>query len=189
MRPALYLAFLALLSVSACRPAAAPVTVSNNPVSVNDRPIKNLPLTSSKPLEEMSWRDKDERVQKVADLKGKAVILDFWATWCGPCRDEIPHLNALLAKHGADNLQILGLNVGGEEDYPEIPKFTKETRIDYPIVFPEVALTAWVFAESDAIPQTLVLDRTGKLIERFTGFNPDIQQKLDAAVEKAVASN
>jgi len=189
MRSALYLSIFALLLVSACRPAAAPVAVSNSPVSINDRPLKNVPLTVSKPLEEMSWRDADDRVQKVSDLKGKAVILDFWATWCGPCRDEIPHLNALLAKHGADNLQIMGLNVGGEEDYPEIPKFTKETRIDYPIVFPEVALTAWVFAESDAIPQTLVLDRSGTLIERFTGFNPDIQRKLDAAVEKAVSSN
>jgi len=134
----------------------------------------------------MSWTDSEQRVQKLGDLTGKAVILDFWATYCPPCREEIPHLNALLAKHGNDNLHIVGLNVGGAEDLPRIPDFVKNTKIDYPIAFPEDELTQFIFATRSDIPQTAVFDRKGAMIAKFVGFSPAIQQELDAAVEQAV---
>jgi thiol-disulfide isomerase/thioredoxin len=161
-----------------CRPAAPPVSVSNQPVTSNAR--------SSKPLSEMSWTDADSRVQKLGDLSGKAVILDFWATYCAPCKEEIPHLNSLLAKYGAENLRIVGLNVGGEEDRAAIPKFIATTKIDYPIATPEDELTRFIFAEDDAIPQTAVFDRKGTMITKIVGFSPSIQKRLDAAVEEAL---
>ena len=185
---------IAMLSISAfaalaCTPAAAPVEVSNKPSSVNERPTMNAPLPQTKPLAEMSWTDQKDVVQKVGDLKGKAVILDFWATWCGPCRQEIPHLNSLIAKYGADNLQIIGVNVGGEEDYPEIPKFVAETRIDYPIAFPEPALANYIFAQQDDIPQTLIIDRVGNVVTKLVGFDTRTQIRLDAAVERALKAD
>lgn len=180
---------LAILAAAGCRPAAAPVAVSNKPLSVNGRPTTNLPTQPAKPLAEMSWTDFDDRVHKVSDLKGKAVILDFWATYCGPCREEIPHLNSLVAKYGADNLHVVGLNVGGPEDRVEIPKFTKTTKIDYSIAFPEDALSQFIFAERDDIPQTLVLDRSGNTVIKVVGFGPGIKKELDDAVEKAINSN
>lgn len=173
---------------AACRPAAAPVAVGNKPVSVNDRPTTNLPVVATKPFADMSWSDSNDRIYKVSDHKGKALILDFWATYCGPCREEIPHLNSLMAKYGADNLHIVGLNVGGEEDILKIPEFTKTTKIDYAIGFPEDALSQFVFAERSDIPQTIVLDRAGNQVTKIIGFSPAIQKELDAAVEKAVNS-
>src|SRR5438477_644437 len=113
------LSLFAVLLSTACRPAAAPVSVSSKPVSINDRPRTNLPLPPKKPLEEMTWAAGDGKTQTLKDLQGKAVILDFWATYCPPCKEEVPHLNALLARYGADNLTIIGLNVGGEEDQPK----------------------------------------------------------------------
>ena len=141
-----------------------------------------------KPISEMSWTDAEQRVQKLSDLNGKAVILDFWATYCPPCREEIPHLNSLLAKYGADNLHIVGLNVGGEEDMPAIPAFIKNTKIDYPIAFPEDELTRFIFGDRSDIPQTAVFDRKGKMISKIVGFSPAIQKELDAAVEQAIAT-
>lgn len=164
-----------------CRPAAPPVSVSNRPVASGDR----QPM---KPISEMSWTDYDQRVQKLADLKGKAVILDFWATYCPPCREEIPHLNSLLAKYGSDNLHIVGLNVGGAEDRPAIPAFVKNSKLDYPIAFPEDELTRFIFGERDDIPQTAVFDRQGTMITKIIGFSPTIQKELDAAVEQAVGT-
>lgn len=165
-----------------CTPAAAPISVSNRPASVNGRRM-------FKPLAEMSWTTTDGRVQKLADFKGKAVILDFWATYCGPCREEIPHLNSLIAKYGVDNLRIVGLNVGGVEDKAKIPQFVSQTPIDYEISSPESELNDFVFAESSSIPQTLVFDRQGNLLTKVVGFNPTIQKELDDAVETAVRSN
>ncbi len=187
MRKVLF-ALLAVSIISGCRPAAAPVSVGNKPVSINDRPTTNLPLAPTKPLAEMSWTDANDRVQKISDMKGKAVILDFWATYCAPCREAIPHLNSLVAKYGEDQLLIVGLNVGGEEDRLKIPQFVSTTRIDYLIAYPEDALSNFIFAERSEIPQTAVFNRSGEMIAKLVGYNPAIQKELDAAVEKAVNS-
>ena len=177
----LCLVLLPLLLSWDCRPAAPPVSVSNQPLTSSGRPLK--------PLREMSWTDGESRVQKLGDLSGKAVILDFWATYCAPCKEEIPHLNSLLAKHGPENLQIIGLNVGGAEDRASIPKFIATTKIDYAIAFPEDELSRFIFGENDAIPQTAVFDRKGTMITKIVGFGPAIRKELDAAVEQALISN
>ena len=189
MRTALFclLTFAILLS-TACQPAAPPVSVSNKPVSINDRPTTNLPAASTKAITEMSWTGDGDKVQKLADLKGKAVILDFWATNCPPCVEEIPHLMALQEKYGADNLLLIGLHVGDDEDRALIPAFSKAHKLDYPIAFPDSELSRFVFSDGDEIPRTLIIDRNGKVVKRTVGFGPAIQKDLDAAVEQAVKS-
>lgn len=137
----------------------------------------------------MSWTDPDSRVHKLGDLKGKAVILDFWATYCGPCREGIPHLNSLLAKYGNDDLAIVGLNVGGKEDMDKVPGFAKTTKIDYPIALPEDELSRFIFAGRTEIPQTAIFDRNGNLVKKLMGFNAAVKKELDTAVEAAVSSN
>ena len=146
-------------------------------------------MPPTKPLGDMSWTDESDRVSKLYDLKGKAVIMDFWATYCEPCKREIPHLNSLLAKYGSENLHIIGLNVGGEEDRPKIPRFIETTKVDYPIAFPESELSNFVFAAQSDIPQTLIIDREGKIVSKIIGFGPAQQKELDAAVEQATKSN
>ena len=112
MRIACLLLIAALLTIG-CRPAAAPVSVSNKPVSVNGVPARDAQANPTKPVAEMSWTTFDGSVQKLKDLNGKVVVLDFWATYCPPCIEEIPHLMELQAKHGPDNLLVVGLHVGG----------------------------------------------------------------------------
>jgi len=183
-----YFLGLAAVLLMGCRPSAAPVAVGSKPVSINDRPTTNLPAQNEKPIDAMSWTDENERVHKVADYKGKVVILDFWATYCPPCREEIPHLNSLLAKYGPEKLHIVGLNVGGEEDFKLIPEFVRTTKIDYPIAAPEDALSRFIFFERSDIPQTLLIDRSGNIVTKIVGFSPAIQKQLDTAVEKAITS-
>jgi thiol-disulfide isomerase/thioredoxin len=167
----------------ACRPAAAPVAISNRPVSINDVPQGRA---VTKPFEQMSWTTIDEGRSQIKDLRNKVVVLDFWATYCPPCRDEIPHLNALQTRYGNDRLQVVGLNVGGPEDRPKIAAFVQELKVGYPIGFPEDALIEFIFDGNSTIPQTAVFDRDGRLIIKFIGFDRNIQEQLDRAVEKAV---
>jgi thiol-disulfide isomerase/thioredoxin len=169
---------------SACQPAAAPVAISKRPVSIND---VRQPNAAPKPVAEMTWTNLDGSEQRVADHRDKVLILDFWATYCPPCRDEIPHLNALQAKYGPDRLQIVGLNVGGDDDRPKIPAFVSELKVAYPIAFPEQALLTYVSGEDDRIPQTAVFDKQGQLVLKIVGFDPAIKEQLDRAVESAVS--
>ena len=129
----------------------------------------------------MSWTSLDGKVQKLKDFEGKVVLLDFWATYCAPCLEEIPHLMELQAKYGSD-LHVIGLHVGGDEDRPKVPEFVDRLKITYPLAYPEDALSAYVFGQETAIPQTAVFDRTGKMVKKITGFGPAIKTELDEAV-------
>jgi thiol-disulfide isomerase/thioredoxin len=190
-RAFLTIAFAVWLT-AACRPAAAPVSIGNKPISINDVRQKGVPLPPSKPIGEMTWTLLDGKTntdlgeQKMKELTGKVVVLDFWATFCPPCIEEIPHLRELQAKYGADNIAVIGLHVGGEDDRPQVPKFVEKLNIDYVLATPEDALTTFVFAGRDDIPQTAVFDRQGVLIEKFVGYDAIVKSRLDAAVESAV---
>ncbi len=172
--------------LAACRPAAEPISISNQPISASGATATNLPLPPSKPLGEMTWNAFDGKTRKLADLKGKAVILDFWATYCPPCLDEIPHLNTLQAKYGAENLQIVGLHAGDAEDLAKVPAFAERLKINYILASPEPELLRFIFAGQNEIPQTAVFNREGKLIRKFVGFDVKIKNDLDKAVEDAL---
>ena len=176
----------AIVFAVSCRPAAAPVSVGNKPVSVNGVPAPDAQSQPLKPVTEMSWTGFQGNVQKLKDLEGKVVVLDFWATYCKPCIEEIPHLMQLQAKYGED-LRVIGLHVGGDEDRPKVPEFVERLKITYPLGYPEDALTAYIFGQQTAIPQTAVFDRSGKLVKKITGFDQRIKLELDEAVAAAVA--
>lgn len=177
---------------SACRPAAAPVTISNRPVSVNGMPMAGAPMPPSKPVEQMYWTtfdgvsNSDGSIQKLKDFQGKVVILDFWATYCPPCLEEIPHLKELQKKYGRENLEIVGLHVGGAEDRPKVPAFVEKLKIDYTLATPEDDLSRFIFGAETAIPQTAIFDRSGKFVKKIVGFDAQIQKELDAVVEQAI---
>lgn len=182
-------AAVVVFAFAACRPAAAPVSVGNKPVSVNGVPLRGAQAEPRKPLPEMSWTGFEGTVYKLKDHRGKVVILDFWATYCPPCIEEIPHLLALQEKYGAGQLAIVGLHVGGEEDRPKVPEFVERLKINYELGYPEDDLTAFVFGQESAIPQTAVFDRNGRLMTKIVGFNAALKEELDRAVEKAINQN
>jgi len=182
----------AFLLFTACRPSAAPVSISNKPISINNVPQTNLPMPPAKPFGEMTWTifdgstNVDKNEQKLKDLQGKVVILDFWATYCPPCLEEIPHLRELQKKYGRENLEIVGLHVGGEDDRPQVPVFVERLKIDYTLATPEDALRDFIFAARTDIPQTAVFDRNGLLIEKFICFHATVKNRLDKIIEQIV---
>jgi len=173
------------LLTSACRPAAAPVSISNKPISINNVPQTNLPLPPIKNVENLGWTLFDSRRATLSDYRGAVVVLDFWATYCPPCLEEIPHLNRLKNKYGAD-LQIVGLHVGDEEDREKVPEFVRRLEINYDLAYPEAALSNALMGADNAIPQTFVFDRSGKLTKKIVGFDNIIKADLDAAIEQAI---
>jgi cytochrome c biogenesis protein CcmG/thiol:disulfide interchange protein DsbE len=173
----------ALCLAAGCRPAAAPVSVSNKPVSVNGVPQTNLPMPM-KNVETLGWDTFEGIPEKMGEYKGKVVVLDFWATYCPPCLEEIPHL-VQLQNNNAD-LRVIGLHVGGEEDRPKVPAFVEKLKINYTLAYPEDTLSSALMGAESAIPQTFVFDRDGKLVKKFVGFNRQIKSELDTAIQEAL---
>jgi cytochrome c biogenesis protein CcmG/thiol:disulfide interchange protein DsbE len=104
------------------------------------------------------------------EFAGKVVILDFWATWCPPCREEIPHFVQLQSKYREQGLVIVGLSLdaGGAKD---VAPFAEEHNVNYPMLIGNDE-TAKAFGGVNSIPTTFVLDRQGKIVKRFVGFTP-----------------
>ena len=145
-----------------------------------------MPPTRAASLANMGWELADGNRSVFSEYKGKVLILDFYATWCTPCRDSIPHLIGLQKKYEGQGLQVVGLNVGGPGDEQLVPAFAKQFGIQYPLARPDEDLTSLLLADQDAIPQTFVFDRQGQLVQRFIGFGSDTGIYLDGAVETAL---
>lgn len=134
-----------------------------------------------------AWTQADGRRVRLEDLRGQVVVLDFWATYCPPCREEIPHLVKLQKQYGPKGFKVIGLNVGGEDDKPKIPDFVKLYGIQYQLAEPDPETVSLFFGADDSIPQTFVLDRRGRLVRHFVGYDSEVASELEAAVNEALA--
>jgi thiol-disulfide isomerase/thioredoxin len=160
-------------------------TNSNTPV-ISGAPAGTtypMPPANGASIANMGWQSSDGKRSVFSEYKGKVLVLDFYATWCVPCRDSVPHLIGLQKKHEAQGLVVVGLNVGGPGDDQEVPAFAKEFGIQYALAKPDEDLVTFLLSDSDAIPQTFVFDRQGQLVEHFVGFGPQTGKYIDEAVE------
>jgi thiol-disulfide isomerase/thioredoxin len=138
---------------------------------------------------EKRWTTVGGKTARLSDFGGKVVVLDFYATWCPPCREEIPHLVALNERYAKQGLQIVGLNVGGDDDRLQVPSFAKEYGIKYQLGDPDPQMTDVFFADDDTIPQTFVFDKRGRLLQRFIGYRPTMPDELESLVKNALADD
>ena len=115
----------------------------------------------------------------LSQLKGKVVLLDFWATWCGPCRESIPHLILLYKNYRESGFELVGMNVD-TGDVEVVRRYIESMDIPYPIVTtPEEVVRTY---RVTGIPATFLIDKEGKIREKMVGFNRTIAQQLTTKV-------
>lgn len=181
-----FLIFAACLILTACTSESekqARARMANNPQTAKSG---KTPMPADVNPNTLGWRMIDGKRETLGDFRGKAVILDFWATYCPPCIEGIPHFNELKKRYGSQGLEIVGLHVGGEEDRPKIPEFVEKLQITYKLAYPDQLLTDFYLQGDSRIPQTLIFDRNGQLVEQFVSFNEEIKNDIDAAVLQAL---
>ena len=138
------------------------------------------PLSS---YSEMGWVGTNGQRSRLLDYRGKVLVLDLYATWCEPCRQSIPRLNGLQAQYGPAGVQVVGLNVGGPDDRIKVNAFAQEMNIQYPLGFPDKALTDLFLSDDQTIPQTFIFARDGGLAKRFIGYDATTSTDLEAVIK------
>ena len=151
-------------------------------------PGTTFPMPPLDARAELGWVLSDGKRATLADYHGKVLVLDFYATWCAPCRQSIPRLSALGQNYGLKGVQIVGLNVGGSDDRIKVADFAKELNIQYPLGFPDKALTDLFLSDNQTIPQTFVFTRDGRLAKRFIGYEETTGAELEKVIGEAAGA-
>jgi len=115
-------------------------------------------------------KDLDGNLVKLSDHKGKVVIIDFWATWCGPCRRGIPEFIELQEEYGEDQLVILGVSVD-QGDLSVVPAFAKNYNINYPVLYANMDIQR-KYGPIRSIPTAFIVDTEGKVRDLAVGLRP-----------------
>ncbi|MDZ4815938.1 MAG: TlpA disulfide reductase family protein [Verrucomicrobiota bacterium] len=118
-------------------------------------------------------KDIDGKTVKLSDFKGKVILLDFWATWCPPCREEIPGFINLQKKYGDKGVVIIGVSV--DEGGPDVvKKFAQKLGVNYPMLMASPELPDQ-YGGIEGIPTTFIIDKTGKIVDIHVGMTPEAE--------------
>jgi cytochrome c biogenesis protein CcmG, thiol:disulfide interchange protein DsbE len=122
----------------------------------------------------------------LAPYRGRVVVVDFWASWCKPCRQSIPWLNGLRDRYGPRGLVIIGVNVDAER--ADANRFLREVPIAFEVVYDPAGVIARKF-DVQGMPSSFVFDRNGALVRTHLGFRENRRSEHEAEIEALLSRN
>jgi len=176
-------------SSSARSDNASPASSKSAPAPSSEYPILNSSIANA-PLEQL-----DGTKIKASDRKGNILLLNLWATWCGPCRSEMPHLVEMHDKYRDAGFQVLGLDVGDGNGNPEsvedIKKFAAKMKLNYELfrISNETVAEFYKLNKFEGVPQTILVDRQGRLRGVFLGGGERVINTMKQTVDKVIAES
>ena len=147
--------------------------------------------SARKPAAEFALKGADGKTVKLSDFKGKVVLLNFWATWCGPCKIEIPWFVEFEQNYRDKGLVVLGVSMD-EEGWSVVKPFVDSHKVNYRMVIGD-DMTAQKYGGVDSLPTSFVIDRQGRIAATHVGlvskkeYQNDIDQLLGAATERTAS--
>jgi peroxiredoxin len=145
-------------------------TSSNNPTQNNVAP-------------NFTWQDGNGNISNLSDLRGKVVLLDFWATWCSPCKETIPHVEALYEKYKNQDVKIIGINVDTSASTTTIKQFVNTYGIHYQVIMDPRGNIASQYGVT-SIPRFFIIDKYGNISKIFMGYDPNMENKISSEIDK-----
>jgi len=113
---------------------------------------------------------------RLAEYKGKVMILDFWASWCGTCQKSIPWLESLQTKYGAGNFQIVGINVDKKKE--DADRIIAKLGMHIPVIFDAKGELPEAL-KVEGMPYSVIVDSSGKIVDRIAGFNDESKARIE----------
>ena len=139
-------------------------------------------LTQSTVAPYFSLESLDGKTMRLSDLRGKAVLLNFWATWCGPCKIEMPWFVDLQNQYRSQGLQIVGVAMD-DASKEDIAKFAKDMGVNYPILIGKEAVGDQ-YGGVPALPETFLIGRDGKIVDKIIGLKG--KAEIEDSIKKAL---
>ena len=131
---------------------------------------------------DFSLESLDGKTMHLSDLRGKAVLLNFWATWCGPCKIEMPWFVEFQNQYGSQGLQVVGVAMD-DASKEDIGKFAKDMGVNYPVLIGKESVGDQ-YGGVAALPETFLIGRDGKIVDKIIGLKG--KAEIEAAVKKAL---
>jgi len=172
---------LALATVGGCSHASAPPQAAGRPAAPQQMQAQQPPqeVAVGKPAPDFSFTTVDGKTIKLSDLKGKPVVVNFWASWCHFCAQEAPDLEAMYNQHKSQGLQMLGVGADPNDSPDVLAKKADELKITYPVGPGSDAAQKYGVT---GFPTTFFVDRKGVLVSQLAGARP--KDQLAAEVKK-----
>ena len=120
---------------------------------------------------------------RLEDFRGQVVMLNFWASWCGPCRQEMPHMDEIHAKYKDLGFTVLAVNV--DTDSAEADRFLQAVPVDFPILYDNESKVSALYGV-DAMPSTVMIDRDGNMRFLHRGYQPGYEKDYAQQVKQLV---
>ncbi len=151
------------------------------------------PKPTSQEAHDFALKSLDGKTVHLSDFKGKAVLLNFWATWCEPCKIETPWLVELQQQYASQGLQIVGVDMQDDASLEEVSSFAKDMGIAYPILVgkpSEQDAIADAYGGIPFLPETFLIGRDGKIVGKILGLKSksDIEDEIKKALTAAPAA-
>lgn len=141
------------------------------------------PVAPSQKAPDFTLRTMDGKNLRLQELRGKVVLVNFWATWCGPCRQEMPHLNRLYDKYRASGFVMLGVNI---DDEPEKAiGLANKLGLHFPVLLDSDKKVSKLY-DLSTMPSTVVIDRDGKVRYVHRGYRDGYEDNYDKQIRELV---
>jgi peroxiredoxin len=145
------------------------------------------PSQSGSVAPDFTARDVAGKTFRLSDYIGKKVVLlDFWSTFCEPCKAEFPHLRALYQEHKDKGLLVVGVAMDGPESVADVPAFVKRYAVDFPVVLDEDSHIASLYDPKKSMPLSVLIARNGRITVVREGYNPGDEKIVGADVLKVL---
>lgn len=138
-------------------------------------------LLSAKSVKKVAFRDLDGTKVRLADYQGRIVVLNFWATWCGPCKEELPRLERIASQYTSRNVAFLLASIDEQKKMPAIRDYVSERGIKLPVLTGASVDLLEQLAGVNIVPATLVIDDKGEIVRTVNGEarEEDVKEVVD----------
>ncbi len=136
---------------------------------------------------DFTLRDLAGQEVHLADLSGKVVVLSFWATWCGPCKEEMPHLNKLYGEKKDAGLVVLSISTDDARSASKVKPFIEKMGYSFPVLLDRESTVIGTYNPAKTLPFTVLIDRKGNISHVASGYNPGDEVAIAQKVEALLA--